>query len=135
MMTGCFVCVCVCVCVFVCVFSRFNCVWLWNSIEYNPLRSSVHRIFLAKILEWVVMPSSRGSSQSRDGTHDSCAGRFFTTEPLGKPMNGCYVVSNAYSSSIEIIIWIFIFTLNMVNYIYSFSRVKPTLHTSDKPVF
>ena len=35
------------------------------------------------------MPSSRGSSQSRDRTNVSCisfiAGGFFTTEPLGKP--------------------------------------------------
>ena len=34
------------------------------------------------------MPTSRGSSQSRDPTHIFCgsciAGRFFTAEPLGK---------------------------------------------------
>ena len=35
----------------------------------------------------VVMPSSRGSSQLRDRTCVSCiAGRFFTTEPPGKPL-------------------------------------------------
>ena len=35
----------------------------------------------------VVMPSSRGSSQLRDRTWVSCiAGRFFTTEPPGKPL-------------------------------------------------
>ena len=37
------------------------------------------------------MPSSRGSFQHRDWTHISCisciAGRFFTTEPLGKPQS------------------------------------------------
>ena len=39
-------------------------------------------IFQARILEWVVMPSSRGSSQSRDGTQVShVAGRFVTAEP------------------------------------------------------
>ena len=27
-----------------------------------------HGIFLARIVEWVTMPSSRGSSQPRDGT-------------------------------------------------------------------
>ena len=32
------------------------------------------------------MPSSRGSSGPRDGTHISCiAGGFFTTEPPGRP--------------------------------------------------
>ena len=40
--------------------------------------SSVHGILQARILEWVAMPSSRGSSQPRDWTWISCiAGRFF----------------------------------------------------------
>ena len=40
--------------------------------------SSVHGIFQARILEWVAMPSSRGSSQLRDWTQVFCiAGRFF----------------------------------------------------------
>ena len=44
-----------------------------------------------RILDWVPMPFSRGSSPPRDQTHISCfscvAGGFFTTEPLGKPTN------------------------------------------------
>ena len=41
--------------------------------------SSVHGILQARILEWVVMPSSRGSSQPRDQTQvSSTEGRFFT---------------------------------------------------------
>ena len=51
--------------------------------------SSVHGILWARKLEWVAMPSSRESSQPQDGTHASyvscMAGRFFTTEPQGKP--------------------------------------------------
>ena len=51
--------------------------------------SSVHGILQARILEWVVMPSSRGSSWPRDRTGGSCAsciaGEFCTTEPPGKP--------------------------------------------------
>ena len=43
----------------------------------------VHGILQAKMLEWVTMPSSKGSSQSRDLTcisYDSCIGRHvFTT--------------------------------------------------------
>ena len=36
-------------------------------------------ILQARIVEWVTMPSSRGSSQPRDETQVSCiAGRFFT---------------------------------------------------------
>ena len=34
--------------------------------------SYVHGIFQARILEWVAIFSSRGSSQLRDGTHVSC---------------------------------------------------------------
>ena len=37
--------------------------------------SSVHGISQVRILEWVAMPSSRGSSRLRDQTHDSCIGR------------------------------------------------------------
>ena len=48
--------------------------------------SSVHGIFQARILKWVAISFSRGSSQPRDWTHIShTAGRFFTTEPPGKP--------------------------------------------------
>ena len=54
-----------------------------------PTGSSVHRILQARILEWVATPSSRGSSWPRDWTcvsYDSrTAGRFFITEPPGKP--------------------------------------------------
>ena len=48
--------------------------------------SSVHEISQARILEWVALSFSRGSSQPRDRTRISwLAGRFFTTEPSGKP--------------------------------------------------
>ena len=50
--------------------------------------SSVHGIFQTRILEWVAIPSSRGSSQPRDQTRVasiSCiAGGFFTSESSGK---------------------------------------------------
>ena len=40
----------------------------------------------ARMLEWVVTPSSRGSSQPRDRTQVSCiAGGFFISELPGKP--------------------------------------------------
>ena len=39
-----------------------------------------HGILQARILEWVVFPFSRGSSQPRDRTEVSCiAGGFFTS--------------------------------------------------------
>ena len=46
----------------------------------------VHGILQAKILEWVAIPFSRESSQSRDQTQVSrFADWFFTTESPGKP--------------------------------------------------
>ena len=40
-------------------------------MDRSPPDSSVHGILQARMLEWVVMPSSRGSSQPRDRTHVS----------------------------------------------------------------
>ena len=37
-----------------------------------PPGSSVRRILQARMLEWVAMPSSRGSSPARDQTQVSC---------------------------------------------------------------
>ena len=52
---------------------------LCNPMDCSPPRSSVHRIFQARVLVWVAMPSSRGSSRPRDRTHVSyvsCIGRW-----------------------------------------------------------
>ena len=49
-------------------------------MDCNSPGSSVHGIFQARILEWVAISFSRGSSPPRDGTCVSCiVGRFFTT--------------------------------------------------------
>ena len=54
-------------------------IWLCNSLDSDPLGSSVHGILQARILEWVAIFFSRGSSQLRDRTWVSCtAGTFFT---------------------------------------------------------
>ena len=48
----------------------------WTIARQAPTE---HGILQEKILEWVAMPISRGSSQPRDQTQVSCtAGRFFT---------------------------------------------------------
>ena len=62
----------------VCTESLQLCLTLCDPMDYSLLGSSVHGITQARILEWVVLPSSRGSSQSRDWTHVSyvsCTGR------------------------------------------------------------
>ena len=49
-------------------------------IVCDPMDFIVHGIFQARILEWVVFPFSRGSSQPRDRTQVfHIAGRFFTS--------------------------------------------------------
>ena len=65
----------------VCVLSR---VWLCKPMDYSLPGSSVHGIFQARILEWVAMPSSRGSSWPRNQTHVSCVsciGRWVLYHP------------------------------------------------------
>ena len=41
-------------------------------MDYSPPVSSVHGVFLERILEWVALPFSRGSSWPRNRTHFSC---------------------------------------------------------------
>ena len=62
------------------VFITQLCLTVCDPKDCSPPGSSVHGILQARILEWVVIPFSRGSSQSRDRTVVSCiASRFFTT--------------------------------------------------------
>ena len=58
-------------------------VWFFVILmNYGLPGPSVHGIFQARILEWVTISFSRGSSQLRGPIHISCiAGRFFTAEP------------------------------------------------------
>ena len=46
----------------------------------DPVDYTVHGILQARILEWIAVPFSRGSSQPRDSTQVShIAGGFFTS--------------------------------------------------------
>ena len=55
-----------------------SCATLCHSMDCGPPGSSVHGISQARILEWVAISFSRGSSQPRDRTQVSCiAGRCF----------------------------------------------------------
>ena len=59
--------------------SHFSRVWLCNPVDCSPPDSSVHGILQARILEWVAVPSSRGSSRPRDRIWVpcvSCIGRW-----------------------------------------------------------
>ena len=52
------------------------CPTLCDPMDCSPPGSSLHGILQAKILEWVALPSSRGSSQPRDWTQISYIGFF-----------------------------------------------------------
>ena len=78
-----YMCVCVCVCVCVYAQSLQLCLTLCNPRDCSPPGSSVHGILQARILEWVAISSSRGSSPLRNRTCISCtAGQFFTVWPI-----------------------------------------------------
>ena len=47
------------------------CLNLFDIMDCNPSGSSVHGTLQSRILEWVAMPFSRGSSQCRDWTQVS----------------------------------------------------------------
>ena len=60
--------VCVCVC-------AQSCLTLCDPTDCSPPGPSVHGILQTRILEWVAISFSRGSSPSRDWTPISCIGR------------------------------------------------------------
>ena len=61
-----YMCVCVCVCMH--SLSCFSRVWLCNTMDCSPPGSSCQGISQARILEWVAISYSRGSSWPRDWT-------------------------------------------------------------------
>ena len=66
---------------------------LWDPMDCTLPVCSVLGILQARILEWIAIPSSRGSSRPRDWTQVSCiASRFFT---VWVTRGTCYVWVNA----------------------------------------
>ena len=65
-----------------------SCPTLCEPMDCNPPGASVHRIFQARILEWVAISSSGNLPNTGiEPMSPALAGRFFTTEPPGKPLN------------------------------------------------
>ena len=62
-----------------------SCPTLCDPMDCSPPGSSVRRILQAGTLEWVAMPSSRGSSQPRGGTErvKGWKARGLQTEEIG----------------------------------------------------
>ena len=82
--------------------SLHSCLTLWDSMDCSPPGSSVRGILRARILEWVIMPSSKGSFWPRDQTCVSCvADRFFTHwTTLEAPLSGYTDSSSSWDSGI-----------------------------------
>ena len=61
-------------------------VQLCDPMDWSPPGSTVHGISQARILEWVAIPFSRGSSRPRDQTQVSTLqADSLPSEPPGKP--------------------------------------------------
>ena len=75
------------------MFSRF----VMNHLKMSPPSSSVHGILQARILEWVAIPFSRGSSRPRDWTQVSWIARaFFTAWATREALQIVYTYGNLF---------------------------------------
>ena len=77
-----------------------SCLTLCDPMDCSPPGSSVHWILQARRLEWVAMPSFRGSSWPRGWTHVSyvsCTGRWvlYHLHHLGSPGTSQYLGNKA----------------------------------------
>ena len=76
----------------VCVWTMLvtqSCPTLCDPTNCSPPGFSVHGILQARILEWIAIPFSRGTSKPRDRTLFSCLkGRFFTVWATGEVSGG-----------------------------------------------
>ena len=78
--------VCVCVCVHSVVSDSLRPHALGSSVHgIIPPGHSIHGIIPARMLQWVAIPFSRGSSQPRDPTRVSCIADSLKLSHLGSP--------------------------------------------------
>ena len=71
-------------------------------MDYSSPVSFVQGIVQVRILGWVAIPFSRGSSQSRDQTQISCiGGRFFTIWATGGVKVYCHGLVSALTRGLE----------------------------------
>ena len=81
-----------------------SCLTLCDPMDCSLPASSIHRIFQARVLDWVVISFSRGSPQPRDQTQVSCiTGRHFTIWTTRE----AWVLELDYKESIALENWCF----------------------------
>ena len=101
----------------VCAKSLQSCLTLCNPKDHTPSSSSVHGILQARILEWIAVPSSGGSSQSRDRTcvsYVSCIGRWVL-------YHQCHL-----AMPILFLIWINVYPFSSLDYLSCFQFLMIT---------
>ena len=84
------------------------CPTLRDPTDCSPSGYSDHGILQARILEWVAMPSSRGSSQPRDWTHVShvsCIGRWILYQNWRLSILSHFWVSHPFTVSTLVSNW------------------------------
>ena len=87
--------------------------------------SSILGIFQARVLEWVAISSSRGSSQPRDRTQVSCiAGRRFTVWAIYTIIEFSKLFSILYFQTVSSLEYSSIYLLSTVQNNSSFSLPK-----------
>ena len=84
-----------------------SCPTLCDPIDCSPPGSSVHGVLQARILEWVAVPSSKGSSRPRGQTCISCDSCIEAHSLLlshqGSPKDSTVMAFKAYP--VTIILW------------------------------
>ena len=102
----------------VCVSVPQLCLTLCDPMDCNPPGSSVHGILQARILEWVAISFSKGSSWPGDWTQVShIAGRLFTNWVIRKDLFHCmtmlyfvylFVIDRHWSVTTFCLFWIMV---------------------------
>ena len=109
------------VCVCICAKSFQSCPTICNPMDCSPPDSSIHGILQARILEWIAMPSSRESSQPRDGTwvfkSPAWVDGFFTASATWEAYIYIYIGA--------IYIYIYIYILLYITYTHIFILLLP----------
>ena len=110
------------------------CLTLCDHMDYSPPGSSVHGILQARILEWVSMPSSRGSPdpeiKPESPVSPALAGRFLPLSHLGSLFSliGYYKVLSIVPCATSNCLFMALgFSLCFCGVSMQFSNIQPTL--------
>ena len=116
------------------------CPTLCDPVDCSPPGSSVHGIFQARVLEWVAISFSKGSSQCRDWNWVSCiAGRCFTLWPclhvligwVGRIFSQLIHLSNYHDVCFKYLTILFSYSVQSLICVWLFATPWPKAHQTD----